>query len=118
MKTNKAIYQPFYKMSNGSSAYDIRIAAQILNHNEIGRNNLLYHLRGLNLLDRNNCPTKEYEKMFLIEKINVTTKKGYNSEKVVISDAGLRYFEENDIYGKIRELDKIYCESFEKRMAI
>ena len=101
-----------YKSSNGSNVYDIRVAAKILNHKEIGRNNFLWHLRELKILDSNNYPTEKYKNMFLIDKIPVVTKRGFHSQKIIITDAGLEYLEKNKIYDKIREQDRIYCENF------
>ena len=50
--------------------------------------------------------------MFLIDKIPVVTKRGFHSQKIIITDAGLEYLEKNKIYDKIREQDRIYCENF------
>ena len=101
-----------YKMSNGFLGYDIRVAVKILNHKEIGRNNFLWHLRGLKILDSNNYPTEKYKSMFLMDKISVVTKSGFHSQKIIITDAGLEYFEKNKIYDKVREQDRIYCKNF------
>jgi len=65
----------------------------------------------MGILDENNFATKEYNYLNLIDKIPVITKRGFHSKKIIISVAGLEYFEQKKIYDKIREQDRIYLEN-------
>lgn len=98
------------KMLNMATAYDIRVVSRILNHPKIGRNNVLYYLRELGLLNMNNFSGEQYKHLYLFGKIKVVKATGYSTIKVVISDAGLEYIESNGIYDKIRELSRLYVE--------
>jgi hypothetical protein len=101
-KIKKAIMK--VNLYNGN---DMSVPAKILNEKNVGKNNFLYHLRELNILDANNEPMGIYKSLNFIEKIKVKTKNGI-SKKLVIYLAGLEYFNDKNIYELVRNESRKY----------